>query len=1845
MAQHGQQVQPEDLHYLILNYLQAGPCQAAASLLEQEAIQHKLLPRRTDIYGTQHALNLLELQQRYAHVPPTALEQLLQQLLALRREAAGSFVFPGSSSLLDPGAIRGETEPEAPGTAPMLAQGQATAACTHPQMGAGPSTMGAEFSPRELGMACSSGCRLLPAQELAGRLQHAKTSRGHRAAVYCIAFDRIGSLVVTGSDDRLVKIWSTETGLLRQTCRGHDGEVTDLAVSLDNSMVASSCTDHTIRCWSLKAGQMGYPVSVLVGHEGPVTFVDFSRVHACVLLSSSYDGTCRIWDATSPASPPHVLPASTVFGPSRGITRFGGAAAFGQGLDAAETSNAENFENEATASSLLVCSFSPDGTYIAAGSSDSHVYIWHWEAAGPVMMLQFSHDGQALATGSKDGCVQVWRQPRRAGKRLQTWTRALDLKCTLAEDSEVVKLAKRRRRPLDPPTINQIAWSTIDTQVLAAVSDHTIRVWSAATGVLERKLMGHSASVHILEAHPSHPGLMLSASYDGLISVWNLQSGQTVTSFSTKATKPDGTSWVDAIQVADGHWAPDGQGIAVSDVAGQWHLFGLPGATNFIQAACYDQFFSSDYGRLRRDANHYVVDDLTQQPPHLRSSEDRLVDYLDEPYPELYQNAVLAGRLSALDGLAVAAAQGRNLSGAPGLPSGLMQYPPYIAAAAWEAQEQQGDEAAVALAVQRAHQRAQAAELAVPAGLPGPQPRSAAQHLPRASQASGSRGRSRLSQGRHTTPQQEAGPSQPSRPSSAAGRASEPGPSRPSTRLHARVLPSEDDTNGSAGSSDEEFSLESEGEDGVGMSRPQRASQRSMRAAQRILQRGPEDLSEREARRLQREVRQQGSARGGHRQGGRKRPRTANLNDRDSSPGLGSDGTDQEGSEMDVDGRRLCQRTRFGNEAAREPRPLRASAAPSRGGLSSRPTEAFEWLQEGFLADGAWLPQLGDQVVYIAEGHRKLLEQLNSDADRPWDSISADVNEEEMGGSKHRMRPAEPASVVGVDYVIAADRETWMRLRLALADDSSPLAGREFMVDLPPPQTDYGDFVILRSRWDAAMQQCWRVNDRCQVLYEEEGVWTMWAGRIVADRANEEPGSLEDQDASPWTSTCLWERFTIAWDDQDASDEQGHHSPWELFSPGVEVGQAADEAPHLGSSTCDRVANVVESLMRLPRFQAYAELPDPAQKWVAEGLGSQRVFYSSIIPLPLSLEHILARLRGAYYRQPAALLQDLDTLVSNATLFNGSLSMLTKEAEALALRIRRALDGQDAPSDADGRSGPSLRTRSRPALPAPEDSEAPAHEPGTHALSPPPSSPAARAGARPGLHGEGPFSTSEAARAAGEGAETDTHRGPGGIQDTINGSYEAEQAHGATSKEDQEAAEDGADMAGEPWRDLGMEVTSGHAGEAPAMHHHMRRKGKHRPVKGLHSSEPAADSGKGRHRKKARLAGPSSGSQHTSAALESSHLRTNHSTVAGPGQSLAAAPPELDVADRPSGCDIQDGPLPGHCQGHEQVARPELNDGGVAGPSGLLSSSANAARVLTQDDGPTNGRRLPCEASAHLLEDSGSGGAAPAQVQKSLKIKIKLGRGGSGPAPASVPSAAVASDPRPPDAPGPADLMEVQAVKPDSGTRQQRGSPDDKGVPAGTHAERARRGGPKGPNARCSKRNSRESDRQPDADLPGSQHDDQRVCGSGPNSRGPPSQHADLGHGMDDALAKKSLATGGLEPQANPRRPTRRSSREQAVQQCTGADAAIPTGLANEDRPQPRVPPFRNGRKDGSAHAESPMGTPSPEIQAVRRQTRASRQSVEPTSAPGSPRRGTKRSRDQQSTTPVRVTRGSSRGR
>ncbi len=45
------QVDERELHFLVLHLLAAGPCQQAAAVLEKEALEHELLPTRTDIFG------------------------------------------------------------------------------------------------------------------------------------------------------------------------------------------------------------------------------------------------------------------------------------------------------------------------------------------------------------------------------------------------------------------------------------------------------------------------------------------------------------------------------------------------------------------------------------------------------------------------------------------------------------------------------------------------------------------------------------------------------------------------------------------------------------------------------------------------------------------------------------------------------------------------------------------------------------------------------------------------------------------------------------------------------------------------------------------------------------------------------------------------------------------------------------------------------------------------------------------------------------------------------------------------------------------------------------------------------------------------------------------------------------------------------------------------------------------------------------------------------------------------------------------------------------------------------------------------------------------------------------------------------------------------------------------------------------------------------------------------------------------------------------------------------------------------------------------------------------------
>src|SRR5699024_9818380 len=60
------------------------------------------------------------------------------------------------------------------------------------------------------------------------RYHQYKRILGHLSSVYCVLFDRTGKYIITGADDKLVKIWSAIDGRLLMTLRGHSEEITDI---------------------------------------------------------------------------------------------------------------------------------------------------------------------------------------------------------------------------------------------------------------------------------------------------------------------------------------------------------------------------------------------------------------------------------------------------------------------------------------------------------------------------------------------------------------------------------------------------------------------------------------------------------------------------------------------------------------------------------------------------------------------------------------------------------------------------------------------------------------------------------------------------------------------------------------------------------------------------------------------------------------------------------------------------------------------------------------------------------------------------------------------------------------------------------------------------------------------------------------------------------------------------------------------------------------------------------------------------------------------------------------------------------------------------------------------------------------------------------------------------------------------------------------------------------------------------------------------------------------------------------------------------------------------------------
>ncbi|XP_064445665.1 U5 small nuclear ribonucleoprotein 40 kDa protein isoform X2 [Mirounga angustirostris] len=235
-----------------------------------------------------------------------------------------------------------------------------------------------KFHPNGSTLASAGFDRLILLWNVYGDCDNYATLKGHSGAVMELHYNTDGSMLFSASTDKTVAVWDSETGERVKRLKGHTSFVNSCYPARRGpQLVCTGSDDGTVKVWDLRQNKLTYTMR---GHADSVTGLSLSS-EGSYLLSNAMDNTVRVWDVR-PFAPKE-----------RCVKIFQG--------------NVHNFEKN-----LLRCSWSPDGSKIAAGSADRFVYVWDTTSrrilyklpghAGSINEVAFHPDEPIILSASSD---------------------------------------------------------------------------------------------------------------------------------------------------------------------------------------------------------------------------------------------------------------------------------------------------------------------------------------------------------------------------------------------------------------------------------------------------------------------------------------------------------------------------------------------------------------------------------------------------------------------------------------------------------------------------------------------------------------------------------------------------------------------------------------------------------------------------------------------------------------------------------------------------------------------------------------------------------------------------------------------------------------------------------------------------------------------------------------------------------------------------------------------------------------------------------------------------------------------------------------------------------------------------------------------------------------------------------------------------------------------------------------------------------------------------------------------------------------------------------------------------
>ena len=233
--------------------------------------------------------------------------------------------------------------------------------------------------------------------------------------VLILEFSPNGKRLASGSKDKTVRLWDTNTNEELVILQKHTGWINALAFSADGTRLASGSTDKTVNLWNTDTGEL---ITTLTGHLNGIVALSFSP-DGSTLASGSTDGTIKFWNTETGDLLPISITEHTKWVKAVSFTEDNSAlvsVAFNGIIDFwdLKTSQKTGSQNAVHGDLLRSSAFSPDGTKLAsvgakatmffeAGSSGATLSM---QMANRQVQLTETRTGRELATLSEtDGLM------------------------------------------------------------------------------------------------------------------------------------------------------------------------------------------------------------------------------------------------------------------------------------------------------------------------------------------------------------------------------------------------------------------------------------------------------------------------------------------------------------------------------------------------------------------------------------------------------------------------------------------------------------------------------------------------------------------------------------------------------------------------------------------------------------------------------------------------------------------------------------------------------------------------------------------------------------------------------------------------------------------------------------------------------------------------------------------------------------------------------------------------------------------------------------------------------------------------------------------------------------------------------------------------------------------------------------------------------------------------------------------------------------------------------------------------------------------------------------------------